>query len=142
MRPNTPAFTHLRAAIDDLTGGTHRHQLDVLAATGCAGLTLISEAPAVATLAADLADLDPADRRRLRTEMLDALTATRNERVKAAAEFDALASLGTEALANAASASAPDGFSTAAAMWAAGTAARPAVTEQDATTALLDVTTK
>jgi len=27
-------------------------------------------------------------------------------------------------------------------MWAAGTAARPAVTEQDATTALLDVTTK
>ena len=139
MRPNTPAFTHLRAAIDDLTGGTHRHQLDVLAATGCAGLTLISEAPAVA---ADLADLDPADRRRLRTEMLDALTATRNERVKAAAEFDALASLGAEALANAASASAPDGFSTAAAMWAAGTAARPAVTEQDATTALLDVTTK
>ena len=134
MRPNTPAFTHLRAAIDDLTGGTHRHQLDVLAATGCAGLTLISEAPAVATLAADLADLDPADRRRLRTEMLDALTATRNERVKAAAEF--------EALANAASASAPDGFSTAAAMWAAGTAARHAVTEQDATTALLDVTTK
>ena len=43
---------------------------------------------------------------------------------------------------HAASASAPDGFSTAAAMWAAGTAARPAVTEQDATTALLDVTTK
>lgn len=98
MRTTSPLYQHLRAALDETTGGTHRNELQAMATAGRAGLTLTSEAPDVARLAADLADLDPHDLRRLRAATLDAVAGKdRNERVRTATTFDALLDLAHEA---------------------------------------------
>lgn len=98
MRTTSALYQHLRATLDETTGGTHRNELQAMATAGRAGLTLTHEAPDIARLAADLADLDPHDLRRLRATTLDAVAGKdRNERVRTAAAFDALLALAHEA---------------------------------------------
>lgn len=98
MRTTSALYQHLRATLDETTGGTHRNELQAMATAGRAGLTLTHEAPDIARLAADLADLDPHDLRHLRADTLDAVAGKdRNERVRTAATFDALLDLAHEA---------------------------------------------